>query len=92
MRKLVSPTTGTIVKINVEVGQEIAEGDDVLIIKAVDHKAASYGQAAPNAKDRDEHEEFSRHHNLYEYSCNESLDLLAKLISDCQEGQKEVSA
>jgi|GEM_PF-5000194 len=85
MKKLVSPVTGKILKINVKVGQVINEDDDVIIIKAIDQDSARCGRRALNASEHDEHEEFPRYRALYEYSvCNESLDLLAKLISDNQ--------
>ena len=79
MRKLISPMTGKVVKINVKVGQEIVEGEDVLIIKALDKNHARGKQVEDS---QSEHGEFPQYNILYEYSCNESLDLLAQLVSD----------
>ena len=64
VRKLVSPATGRIMKINVKAGQVINENDEVLVIK-VENSDAGF------LVELDEHEEFPRYQMLYEYfTCN----------------------
>lgn len=60
MSKLVSPLAGKILGINVKVGQEIKEDDEVLIIEAVNkNNGALIAQ--------EEYEEFPQYQMLYEY-------------------------